>query len=86
MFQREYLDVSAVMNQIEATKERLKVYKESSGSSLQAAHSELSNTTKYRNMVITNKQALHMQFQNSANKYIDNLIDNIDLTQIPWVY
>ncbi|CAC5392889.1 unnamed protein product [Mytilus coruscus] len=71
IFQRNNLDVSAVMSLVSSTQERLNFYKQKDGPTLTSVYSQINNS-QYKDLPLNDKQTLRMQFQNSATAYLTN--------------
>ncbi|CAC5394331.1 unnamed protein product [Mytilus coruscus] len=76
IFQRNNLDVSAVMSLVSSTQERLNFYKQKDGPTLTSVYSQINNS-QYKDLPLNDKQTLRMQFQNSATAYLTNINNNL---------
>jgi hypothetical protein len=76
ILQGDYVDINIVETQIELSQAKLDRMKRVNGKELEATYDSIDNGV-YRGVKLVERETLRIGFQNSANKYLEKLCDNI---------
>jgi hypothetical protein len=78
IFQRDSVDVETVNVMVESTVLKLNQFKHSNGPELEKTYNGISNNGMYRNVKLTDREQLRMQFQNTTSLYLNKITENIE--------